>query len=721
MYTTRPDTVFGATYMVLAPEHPLLEEMLANPVSGADGKVIREYVEKARHRSDVDRMADAREKTGVFTGWFAINPATGKRVPIWVADYVLMGYGHGAIMAVPAHDQRDFDFAKAFGLDIVDVVHSKALEALREGAVRLMDHGGSDETRLEILTDFVALCVNWQGDDYDEAWKIVSMRRSERPETFRESPGEEVQQRGSISTIWRETLDDFAQGDLDGLMEAAGQWRLVGRTGAALTESGRCVHSANDEVSLDGLDIPEAKKTIIEWLEMKGCGRSKVNFKLRDWLFSRQRYWGEPFPVVFDKEGHHHPVDASMLPVVLPVLDDYTPAVSDTPAPLLAKATDWVQTTAAEVGCLDDLALDELLTRETNTMPGWAGSCWYFLRYCDPRNPERLISQEAERYWMGTGKDGGVDLYIGGAEHAVLHLLYARFWHKILFDLGEVSTPEPFQKLFHQGMITSHAYQRKDKTLAPVDMVEEGSNGTFVETATGEAVTPVVAKMSKSLKNVINPDVVIAEYGADTFRLYEMAMGPLEQSKPWNTRDIVGVYRFLQRAWRLVVDEETGDLRLSEEKDDGVEKRLHRTIDKVGGDIERLAFNTAIAAMIEFVNYATSSGGLTADQLDRFLVVLSPFAPHMAEELWSKRGNEGTMAYAAWPEVDEAMLREDEVEMPVQILGKVRSRIVVAAGANEETVKQMALEDERIKALLEGKTVRKVIVVAGKIVNIVAN
>jgi len=525
-------------------------------------------------------------------------------------------------------------------------------------------------------------------------------------------------------------LTPWIEKDQRQFIEAAASYRLADFLGSASAEHGVGVNSANDDVSINGMATGEATRTVIDWLERSGIGKRKVNFKLRDWLFSRQRYWGEPFPIVHDEHGDHYPVDASRLPVVLPEMEDYQPIESDEPEPLLAKATDWVNTTAADAGVsTDDLPGETPVKRETNTMPGWAGSCWYYLRYCDPRNGDRLVSREAEQYWMLSCKGGdseemhrgGVDLYVGGAEHAVLHLLYARFWHKLLFDLGEVSTPEPFGRLFHQGLITAHAYQRRDKSLVPIDEVEEPTEGTFIETATGEPVQQVVAKMSKSLKNVVNPDDVIAEYGADTFRLYEMYMGPLEATKPWNTRDIIGSFRFLQRVWRLVIDETTGTLILRDEADPVVEKRLHRTIAKVGPDIERLAMNTAIAAMIEFTNEATRSGGLTADQLERFAITLSPFAPHLAEDLWSRLGHEDLIVDQAWPAVDETLLRDDEIELPVQILGKVRSRIMVPADADAEAVEQAALNDERIKELLQGKTVRKVIVQLGRIVNIVAN
>ncbi len=643
VFTTRPDTIFGATYMVLAPEHPLVDEILSSPLSETDANQLRAYVEAARNKSDVDRQAETKEKTGVFTGAYAINPATNERIPVWVADYVLMGYGHGAIMAVPGHDDRDFEFARTFDLPIRCVV------APKPGATTTNSNP-------------------WEAD----------------------------------TSFWE----------------------------TAYEEVGTACNSSNDEVSLDGLATPDAKRRIVDWIEEKNLGRRKINYRLRDWLFSRQRYWGEPFPVVFDEDGNHYPVDVAHLPVVLPDLKDFQPVESDDPVPLLAKADNWVNTTAGEAGVSPKL-LDPStpVRRETNTMPGWAGSCWYFLRYCDPHNEERFVSREAERYWMGTDRHGGtsavagVDLYIGGAEHAVLHLLYARFWHKMLYDLGEVSTPEPFAKLFHQGMLISWAYQREDKSLVPIDEVEErpAGSGHFVERATGKPVLQTTAKMSKSLKNVINPDDVIAEYGADTFRLYEMYMGPLDAMKPWNTRDIAGPFRFLQRCWRLMVDENTGALKFADRMNDSIEKQLHRTIAKVADDVERLAFNTAIAAMIEFVNAATSSGGLTRDQTERFAIILEPFAPHMAEEIWSRLGHTSSITRAPWPEFDEAMLRDDEIELPVQIMGKVRGRVTVAADADEEAIKQAALADEKVAAALEGKAVRKVIVVQGRIVNIVAN
>jgi leucyl-tRNA synthetase len=647
VFTTRPDTVFGATYMVVAPEHPLVEQVLAVPPpaeGGADVAGIRRYVEAARNRADVERMAEAKQKTGVFLGVYVTNPATRAKIPVWTADYVLTGYGTGAIMAVPGQDQRDWDFAKAFGLPIIRTVRP--------------------------------------------------------PEGFE---------------------------------------------GETFTGDGPAMNSG----FLDGLHVAEAKKKIVDWLEKEGLGRRRVNYKLRDWLFSRQRYWGEPFPIVYDADGNHYPVAESALPVTLPALEDYTPPESDDPVPLLSKATGWVDTTAGEAGVSPELLPPETpVRRETNTMPGWAGSCWYYLRYCDPKNAERFCSRDAERAWMlgkrSAGRDadqhaqfvpgvhhlGGVDLYIGGSEHAVLHLLYARFWHKILFDLGEVSTPEPFGKLFHQGMITSYAYQRGDKTLVPTDQVEEIEEGVFREKATRTAVTQVVAKMSKALKNVVNPDDVIGDVGADTFRLYEMYMGPLEATKPWSTRDMVGMFRFLQRAWRLAVDEQTGEPRLAREPSLAVERQLHKTVAKVEHDIERLALNTAIAALIEFVNTATKEaeargthggGVLTKDQLERLALVLAPFAPHMAEELWSRLGHDQTLAYHAWPVVDAALAKDDTVEIPVQVNGKLRHKITVPAGADARLMEGAAMADERVKAAIKGKTVRKVIVVPGRLVNIVVS
>ncbi len=631
VFTTRPDTLFGATYMVVAPEHPLVEAAIK--AGGARAAAVRDYATVSANRSDVDRQADSKQKTGVDTGLRAVNPATGEAIPVWTADYVLMGYGTGAIMAVPAHDERDFEFARAFGLPVRQVV---------------------------------------------------------------EIPGVAF----------------------DG-------------TGATSGHGVAC-NSSVKGCTIDGLDTTRAKAAIIEWLMTTGRGARRVNYKLRDWLFSRQRYWGEPFPIVYDEAGRHHPVSERALPVLLPELADYKPIESDVPMPPLGKATAWVNTTAGEAGVDPSILPPSTpVRRETNTMPGWAGSCWYYLRYCDPANGSRMLSNEAERYWLqsqrsdGSLHAGGVDLYVGGAEHAVLHLLYARFWHKVLFDLGHVGTPEPFGRLFHQGMLTAYAYQREDGSLVAVDQVEE-RDGAHHERG-GGPVTQVIAKMSKSLRNVINPDDVIAEYGADTFRLYEMSMGPLEASKPWNTRDIAGVHRFLARAWRLAVDERTGALLLARQADPAIERLLHRTVHKVTGDIDRLAFNTAIASMIEFVNAATrpqemkdpADGGLTHVQLERFVRLLAPFAPHAAEELWAKLGGSGLVVHAPWPIADPSMLVDDEVEIAVQVMGKVRARIMVPTKADAAQVESIALGHPDVLPHLAGKSPRKVIVVPGRMVNLV--
>jgi leucyl-tRNA synthetase len=615
VFTTRPDTLFGATYLVLAPEHPLVEVASCTPGAAAQSGALRSYAEQAKNRSDLERQ-QSKDKTGEWTGLHALNPATGQRIPIWVSDYVLMGYGTGAIMAVPAHDERDFEFAKRFELPIPTVV---------------------------------------------------------------------VPADGSIPE-------------------------------GCFAGEGKNVNSKNAEVSLDGLATADAKRTIVEWLERRGIGKAKHNTKMRDWLFSRQRYWGEPFPIVYDAAHNHYAISEDQLPLKLPELADYQPEESDTPRPLLAKATEWLKTTAREVG-VSNLPPETQLTRETNTMPNWAGSCWYYLRFADPHNQRALVGEAAERYWL----NAGVDLYMGGAEHGVLHLLYARFWHEVLHDLGHASAPEPFRKLFHQGLIMSFAYQRADRSLVPVDQVEERSPEVFVERSNGEPVTQTVAKMSKSLRNVINPDEVITAYGADTFRLYEMYMGPLEASKPWNTRDIAGLQRFLQRTWRLLVNEESGELALAATPNAEVEKQLHRTIAKVQGDIERLAFNTAIAALIGLVNAGTSEGGLTGDQADRFVRVIAPFAPHLGEELWHRLGHTELVSKASWPSYDEAQLHDDTVEVPVQIMGKVRHRIMVPAKADSAAMEALALADEKVKELIKGKTVKKIVTVPGKLINIVAN
>ncbi len=624
VFTTRPDTLFGATYMVVAPEHELVGRVLAAPGPRTDVGRVSAYVQAARNKSDVDRQ-EAKTKTGVDLGIDAINPATGGAIPVWVADYVLMGYGTGAIMAVPGHDERDNEFAAAMGLPVVEVVRPPA--------------------------------------------------------------------------------------------------EFKGKPGVCFSGSGTAINSSGPEVSIDGLPTAEAKGKIIAWLEGSGRGVRKVNYRLRDWTFSRQRYWGEPIPIVFDEHGDHYPVSASHLPVVLPELEDYAPAESDDAQPLLAKAKAWMNTTAGAAGIEGvDPALDHPsspVTREANTMPGSAGSSWYFLRYCDPKNTSAFIDPKIDAYWMGNG----VDFYIGGSEHTVGHLLYARFWQNALCDLGHVSCREPFRRLFHQGMITSFAYQRGDKSLVPVDEVDEGPEGVFVERATGKVVEQIVAKMSKSLKNVINPDEIIAGYGADTFRLYEMYMGPLEASKPWNTKDIIGPFRFLQRLWRNVIDEQSGAVVLAGEGAPAELTRLvHRTIAGVTQDIENISLHTAIAKLIELNNAVTKAaavGPVPKSIIEPMLVLLAPFCPHICEELWSRLGHEKTIADAPWPTHDPAMLVEETVEIPVQVQGKLRGKVLVPAGSDAKTIEQIALADAKVQGALEGKPIKRVIVVPGKLVNIV--
>ncbi|HYF34674.1 MAG TPA: leucine--tRNA ligase [Prosthecobacter sp.] len=584
VFTTRPDTLFGATYMVLAPEHRLVDELVSEEQLAA----VEEYREKTSRKSDLERTELSKDKSGVFTGAFAINPVNQEKVPIWIADYVLIGYGTGAIMAVPAHDERDWEFATKFHLPIREVVAE---------APRLGGEGS-------------AVCE----------------------------------------------------------MEPA----------ACFSHEGYAVNSG----FLNGLATAEAKKQIAAWLEQNGVGKGTVNFKLRDWLFSRQRYWGEPFPIVWE-EGRHRALSDGELPVVPPDLEDFRP--TGTPEPPLSKAKDWVQ-------------YSETATRELNTMPQWAGSCWYYLRYCDSQNADRFVSEEAERYWMGGGKPGGVDLYVGGTEHAVLHLLYARFWHKVLFDLGYVSTPEPFQRLVNQGLI----------------MGEDGQ------------------KMSKSRGNVVNPDDVVAEYGADALRLYEMFMGPLEQVKPWSMKGVEGVYRFLARVWRLVMevnDEGTWSVSPALQDvpaDKKVTKALHETIKKCGEDIEKLSFNTAISQMMVCNNAFTQAEVKPAGAIVTFLTVLSPFAPHLAEELYAIVGGKfphlvrpGFVADQPWPKYDPEALIEDEVEIVFQVNGKLRDRATVPLNASKEEIEKIALASARVQEFMEGKPVKKMIVVPGKLVNIV--
>ncbi len=629
VFTTRPDTLFGATYMVLAPEHPLVDA-IATPQWPSDvdprwtggaptpAEAVAAYRDAAVHKSDLDRQEN-KDKTGVFTGAYAINPVNGTAIPVFVADYVLMGYGTGAIMAVPGQDQRDWDFATAFGLPII---------------------------------------------------------RTVEPST--------------------------------------------GFTGEAYVGEGPAINSANAEVSLDGLDIAEAKRTIIDWLAAKGFGESVIQYKLRDWLFSRQRYWGEPFPVVWDADGPM-PVSEDELPIELPEVDDYSPRTYDPndantePEPPLSRATEW-------------LNVGNGLTRETNTMPQWAGSCWYELRYLDPDNHERFVDAEVERYWMGPrgGPDstdpGGVDLYVGGVEHAVLHLLYARFWHKVLYDLGHVSSEEPYRRLFNQGYIQAYAYTDARGTYVPAEEVVETPEGGF--TWNNAPVRREYGKMGKSLKNVVTPDEMCERYGADTFRLYEMSTGPMEVSRPWSTRDVVGSQRFLQRVWRNLVDETTGELRVSDATpDEATLRALHKAIAGVHGDFVALHYNTAAAKLIELNNHLTKAypdGGLPRSVAESLVLMMAPLTPHIAEELWARLGHTTSLAYGPFPVADERYLVEDSVEYPIQVNGKVRSRVTVAAAAAADEVEAAALADAKVVELLAGRAPRKVIVVPGRLVNVVA-
>jgi leucyl-tRNA synthetase len=656
VFTTRPDTLFGATYMVLAPENALVDLIAPNswpdniPASwrGADlyqggcsrpRDAIDLYRVKTRAKSDLERTIDdkTKTKTGVFTGAYAINPANGKKIPIWIADYVLATYGTGAIMAVPAHDERDYEFAMKYSLPKPQVVLPFT-----------SDHTGA-RTNLEAL---------------------------------KHAPAHP----NSIITDWRHDSEAHIVDQI---------WVTK-----AFTEEGIAIDSSNSELSLDYLPTAEAKKKITDWLESKKLGKKTVNFKLRDWLFSRQRYWGEPFPIIWKKDAtglHHEALPESALPVLPPPLTDYKPTATGEPP--LARAKDWVN-------------LPDGSQRETNTMPQWAGSCWYYLRYLDAKNPHAFVGEEAERYWMGD-KSAGVDLYVGGTEHAVLHLLYARFWHKVLYDLGLVSTPEPFFKLVNQGLILG----------------EDGQ------------------KMSKSRGNVVNPDDVIHNFGTDALRLFEMFMGPLEMVKPWSTKGVEGVYRFLGRVWRLFVDEKSetefeqaettadaakhGELlnliRLDPAIKDAVAtpaqlKTLHACIKKVTEDLDGLRFNTAISALMVFVNEAMTWETKPVSVLRDFLILLQPFAPHLAEELWARlpaSASSANLAYSAWPKYDPALLVESDMEIPVQVNGKLRDVIKVPVGISQADLETAAKNAEKVKPFIEGKTIKKVIYVPKKLVNLI--
>lgn len=637
VFTTRPDTLFGATYMVLAPEHELVDELVAPAwPDGTDprwtycaatpGEAVAAYRRAIASKSDLERQ-ESKAKTGVFLGSYATNPTNGKPVPIFIADYVLAGYGTGAIMAVPGHDQRDWDFAHEFGLPIVEVI---AGGDISEGA--------------------------YAGD-------------------------------------------------------------------GVLVNSGY----------LDGLDVAAAKEAITARLEAEGRGCARVEFKLRDWLFARQRYWGEPFPIVYDSDGRPHALDEAALPVELPDVPDYSPVLFDPddadsePSPPLAKATDWVH---VELDLGDGL---KPYSRDTNVMPQWAGSSWYELRYTDPHNSERFCAKENEAYWMGPRPaehgpqdPGGVDLYVGGAEHAVLHLLYARFWHKVLYDLGHVSSREPYRRLVNQGYIQAFAYTDSRGSYVPAEEVVERDGRFFYRGPDGEIeVFQEFGKIGKSLKNSISPDEICDDYGADTLRVYEMSMGPLEASRPWATKDVVGAHRFLQRVWRLVVDEQTGETRVVDgagrDLPTGTLRLLHRTIAGVSEDYAALRNNTAVAKLIEYTNHLTKEhrDAVPRAAVEPLVLMLAPLAPHMAEELWLRLGHTTSLAHGPFPVADPAYLVEDTVEYPVQVNGKVRGRVTVAADADRDTLEAAALADEKVLAFLAGAQPRKVIVVPGRLVNLV--
>jgi leucyl-tRNA synthetase len=605
VFTTRPDTLFGATYMVLSPEH-FLVPTITTPENRA---AVAAYQAEAGAKSDLERTELAKKKTGVFTGAYAINPVNQEKIPIWIADYVLATYGTGAIMAVPGQDERDWEFAEAFGLPIIRTVQPP------------------------------------------EDWK-----------------------------------------------------------GKAYVGEGPAINSG----FLNGLDIADAKQKMIDWLEEKGLGSRRVNYKLRDWLFSRQRYWGEPFPILHEVDasgqptGIVEPLSPEDLPLRLPEMEDYKP--SGKPEPPLGKATDWVNVTRK----------GKRYKRETNTMPQWAGSCWYYLRYLDPHNDQAFCAPAKAKYWLP------VDLYVGGAEHAVLHLLYSRFWHKVLYDRGYLPAPEPFQKLVNQGMILGEMEftYGLESVRVTEEEVEKQGDGFVLKNDPSTRVDARAYKMSKSRGNVINPDRVVGEYGADSMRLYEMFMGPLEATKPWSMRGVEGVYRFLGRVWRLFVDERALNVNIAATVQDVLPdkdtlRKLHQTIQKVTEDLDGMRFNTAIAAMMELTNHLTKLDVKPRSVLEPFALLLSPFAPHLAEELWQALDHKQTLAYEPWPEFDPALTKADEIEVPVQINGKLRAKLTVPADIDDETLKATALADERVRAQIQGKSIRKIIVVPRKLVNIV--
>ena len=597
VYTTRCDTLFGATYMVVSPEHPLVEKLTTLEQKEA----VEAYVDAAAKKSDLERTDLAKDKTGVFSGSYAINPVNGKLIPIWIADYVLISYGTGAIMAVPAHDDRDWEFAKKFNLPIIEVLKSEV-------------------------------------DVQEQAW----------------------------------------------------------------TEDGIHVNSE----FLDGLNKKDAIEKMLAWLAENNCGKAAVNYKLRDWIFSRQRYWGEPIPLIHCPDCGTVEVPEDQLPLELPEVKSYQPTgTGESP---LAGIDSWVNCKCPKCG--------KDARRETNTMPQWAGSCWYYLRYIDPNNEKAFADSEKVNYWMP------VDLYVGGAEHAVLHLLYARFWHKVLYDIGVVNTTEPFQRLVNQGMITSFAFQRKNKTLVPVDEVEQRDDGNYYEKATGEQLEQIIAKMSKSLKNVVNPDEEIKSYGADSVRMYEMFMGPLTMSKPWNTQGIIGIHRFLEKVWAFS-EKPLNDIDITGKLEDesliNLRKTFAQTIKKVTKDTDTLNFNTAISQMMIFVNELSKQESIPRAMWSDFVKVISPYAPHLGEELWEKLGNKNTIAYESWPTINEDFLKDDAKTIVVMVNGKLRGKFQAAPGADDNTLIEAAKTAEGVEKFLEGKTIVKSVVVKDKLVNFV--
>jgi len=737
VFTTRPDTLFGATYLVLAPEHRLVP-IITGP---KQRQAVEEYVAAARQKSELDRTAETKEKTGVFTGAYAINPVNRKRVPIWVADYVLISYGTGSIMSVPAHDTRDYEFAKEFGLPIVDVIYSPIVSAMKYFAEHAPSEVRTDDGWRDVLAAFLdksaatdepgQLADNLASALLEPSGGAVKLHADA---VVKQLPGSVERDLGAARVAWARVFEALGFKTFEEMRDCFDKGRFFDHTGEAFVGDGRNVNSPRaaefaDQCCLNGLDTPAAKKAVTDWLGRFRLGERTIQYKLRDWLFSRQRYWGEPFPVLYRDDGRIMAEEEANLPVALPPMEDYRPHASDDPeaepqTPLSRGPADWINVERDK----------RSLRRELNTMPQWAGSCWYYLRFCDAANDRQMISPEAEKYWLGgvtpdgKPKIGGVDLYMGGAEHAVLHLLYARFWHKVLYDLGHVSTPEPFHKLFNQGMITAYAYRDERGVCVHYDDIDFREDGAHHK-ATGAKLSETVEKMSKTLKNVVNPDTIIHEYGADTLRLYEMYMGPLEASKPWNTRDIIGVHRFLQRIWRLVVaaeieGQEPGgpwkiNPRISDKRDDELERLLHKTIKKVQHDIERFAMNTAIAQMIVWSNAAQKAATIHRDQIERFLCLLAPFAPHLCEELWERLGQGASIVPAPWPSYDDALTIDESVELAVQIKGKLRGRITVATDASEEQIIAAALAEESVAAEVAGKQIKRTIVVKGRLVNLI--